>query len=204
VAVEDADLPLLLALGGGAARNGIWAALALPQLGALAAADAGLDLDCGLWVDHPGSDWPQVLAVLMEAVPVVLIGSLGRPAERITHRIAALQRRTGAVLLVAGPWEGAQVRLRVAEAVWEGVSAGHGLLRGRRVRVVAAGRGVPGAGRSTVLWLPGPDGVTGVAYGPATGTPVPDRTPLPADASLPDGTALPGRTPLPDVLSGSG
>ncbi|WP_329180260.1 hypothetical protein [Streptomyces sp. NBC_01477] len=158
VAVEDADLPLLLALGAGAARNGTWAALGLPQLGALAAADAGLDLEYGLWVDRPGGDWPQVLAVLMEAVPVVLVGPLGRPGERTARRIAGLQRRMGAVLLVAGPWSGAQVRLRVTEAAWEGVGAGHGLLRGRRVRVRSAGRGAAAAGRSAVLWLPGPDG----------------------------------------------
>ena len=46
-----------------------------------------------------------------------------------------------AVLLVAGAWEGAQVRLRVTSQAWAGVGRGNGRLRGRRVRVMADGRG---------------------------------------------------------------
>jgi hypothetical protein len=41
------------------------------------------------------------------------------------------------------------------------------------VRVVATGRGVPGAGRSSVLWLPGSDGVARAAGEPAGGEPLP-------------------------------
>ncbi|MHA6757316.1 hypothetical protein [Streptacidiphilus sp. PAMC 29251] len=158
VSVEDADLPVLLALAGPAAAEGTWAAVGLPRLGAAAAVDAGLDLARGLWVDRPGRDWPQVLGVLLEAVPLVLLASPGRVAPRTGQRLAALQRRTGAVVLVAGPWDGAQIRLRVAARAWEGVQAGHGLLRRRRVQIVATGRGAAANGGSATAWLPGPDG----------------------------------------------
>lgn len=167
------DLPLLLALAAesartvGAERGGSWATVGLPQLGALAAVDAGLDLGAGMWVDQPGRRWPEVVATALEAVSVVLLGlpaplrTAGQAAvpERTVRRVGALLRRSGSVLLVAGPWPGAEVRLRVSQAAWEGVSSdGYGLLRGRRTRVTATGRGVPGAERGVELWLPGPLG----------------------------------------------
>ncbi|MFC1415806.1 hypothetical protein [Streptacidiphilus cavernicola] len=156
--MDDADLPLLLALAAGGAAEDPWAVVGLPHLGALAAADSGLDLRSGLWVPHPGRDWPQVLGVLLEAVPLVLLGPLGRLADRTARRLAALQRRTGSVLLVAGPWPGAHTRLRVTKSAWEGVGAGHGVLSRRRVTVAATGRGQSAAGRSAAMWLPGPNG----------------------------------------------
>lgn len=176
VASTCGDLPLLLALAAeasravGAERGGAWAVVGLPQLGALAAADAGLDLGAGMWVDQPGRRWPEVVATAVEAVPVVLLGlpagvrGVGRAAgqgsvpDRTVRRVGALLRRSGAVLLVAGHWPGAEVRLRVSQAVWEGVdSEGYGLLRGRRTRVAVSGRG---AERGGELWLPGPQGVS--------------------------------------------
>lgn len=167
VAVEDADLPLLLALAAGAAGSALWAVVGLPQLGGLAAADAGLDLDRGLWVDAPGDQWAQTVAVVAESVPVVLLGSPGRVPERTGRRLSAVLRRTGAVLLVAGPWEGAAVRLRVGRSAWEGVGSGHGLLQRRRVEVHGWGRGAASAGSSTVVWLPGPDGQIAAVQRPA-------------------------------------
>lgn len=158
VAVEDRDLPLLLALAAGAAGDGLWAAVGLPQLGALAAAEAGLSLESGLWVDTPGDQWAHALSVVVESVPVVMLASPGSVPERTGRRLAAVLRRSGAVLLVAGPWEGAQVRLRVARSAWAGVGAGHGLLTGRRAEVRAWGRGAAGAGAAAVVWLPGPSG----------------------------------------------
>jgi len=62
------------------------------------------------------------------------------------------------VLLVAGDWDGAQVRLLVTDQEWTGIGAGHGRLRARRARVVADGRGAAARSRAEWLWLPGPDG----------------------------------------------
>jgi len=147
-----------------------WAVVGLPSLGALAARDAGLDAGAGLWVDAPGGRWPQVVSLLVSAVPVILLGAPGAVPGRVVRRVAGQVRANGAVLLVAGPWDGADLRLRVAEARWDGLGAGHGVLRRRRVVVEASGRGVPGgAPRRTELWLPDPAGAT---------APVMDREPV--------------------------
>ncbi|MEO3976883.1 hypothetical protein [Streptomyces sp. CAU 1734] len=154
-----ADVPLLLALAAEASAGSAgWAAVGLPGLGPGAAADAGLELGAGMWVDDPGRRWPQVLATVLEAVPVVMVGVVPPVPERVTRRLAAVMRRSGAVLLAAGSWEGAAVRLNVTTAVWDGVGTGSGILRGRRVTVVAAGRGEAARPRRAEMWLPGPDG----------------------------------------------
>lgn len=163
VSVPD-DLPLLLALASVAAdQGGGWAAVGLPGLGALAARGAGLDLGTGMWIDAPGRRWPEVVATVLEAAPVVLLGPLGRVPERAGRRLEALLRRSGAVLLVAGPWPRAQLRLQVTEAAWEGVGRGHGVLVRRRARVVVSGRGAAaGMPQAAWLWLPGGDGSVSV------------------------------------------
>lgn len=169
------DMPLLLALAAEASRTAVgWAAVGLPQLGALAAEAAGLDLASGMRIDAPGRHWAQVLVTVAEAVPVVLVGPLGAVPDRIARRLAAVLRRSGSILLAAGPWQSAEARLQVVSAVWEGVGDGHGLLRGRRVRVAAAGRGAAAAPRYAEMWLPGPDGAVApvlnesdTAYGPS-------------------------------------
>jgi hypothetical protein len=153
------DMPLLLALAAQtAAGTAGWAAVGLPQLGALAAESAGLDLARGMRIDHPGDRWGQVLAIALEAVPVVLVGSPGPVNSQTGRRLGAVLRRSGSVLLAADRWEGAEVRLRVVTAAWDGVGLGHGLLRGRRVTVAATGRGAADAHRYAEMWLPGPDG----------------------------------------------
>ncbi|MFE5958078.1 hypothetical protein [Streptomyces rubiginosohelvolus] len=157
------DLPLLLALAALAtAGTAAWAAVDVPELGALAAAQAGLELATGLVVADPGPRAAQVLGALLESVPVVLVGSAVRIPDRAVRRLRALMRRSGAVLLAQGGWPGAEVQLRVTSAGWEGVGQGHGLLHGRRVTVTAGGRGAAASPRQTELWLPGPDGQVGV------------------------------------------
>ncbi|MFF7174783.1 hypothetical protein [Streptomyces pseudovenezuelae] len=162
------DLPLLIALAAEAATDGgAWAAVGLPQLGGLAAADAGLDLACGLAVPEPGRRWPEVLATVCEAAPVVLLGPVGQVALRTSRRIAARLRRSGTTLLTWQDWPEAQLRLRVAEARWDGLGDGFGLLAGRRTRLVVAGRGAATQPRHAEVWLPGPDGAVQLIAGPA-------------------------------------
>ncbi|MFD0634232.1 hypothetical protein ACFQ9X_24455 [Catenulispora yoronensis] len=62
------------------------------------------------------------------------------------------------MLLVAGEWPGADVRLRLTESVWSGLGAGTGHLTGRRVTVAVDGRGAAGRERTARLWLPAADG----------------------------------------------
>jgi hypothetical protein len=102
-----------------------------------------------------------VVATLLDAFDVVLArppSSSGvGPAD--ARRLTARARERGAVLVVSGAWpEGAEVQLRVVAAGWEGVGQGHGRLRGRRVEVVAGGRGAAARERRASLWLPHPEG----------------------------------------------
>ncbi|MFC9916479.1 hypothetical protein [Streptomyces sp. NPDC127197] len=179
------DVPLLLALAAEASRGTAgWAAVGLPELGALAAGAAGLDLASGMRIDDPGRGWAQVLATVLEAVPVVLVGAVGAVPDRVARRLAAVLRRSGSVLLSVDRWQGAEVRLQVVAASWDGVGQGYGLLRGRRVTVAATGRGAAASPRYAEMWLPGPGGVIApvqrrgsipspaLAVAPAEGRPV--------------------------------
>ncbi|MFC7733401.1 hypothetical protein [Actinomadura keratinilytica] len=136
----------------------------MPDFGVLAAAEMGAEPERLLLVDEPGERWPDVVAALVEAVDLVLLRPPAPPAGAAVRRLSALVRKHGCVLALSGPyerqWPGVQLRLRVAEAEWEGVGDGHGLLSARLARVVADGRG---GGRSAWVWLPGPDGTVTAA-----------------------------------------
>ncbi len=148
-----------LALAAGASAAGAWCAVVgLPQLGVAAAADTGLNPDRMLLIPEPGPNWPQVVASLLDGCELVLLRPPGRLPAQARRRLEATVRRFGGVLLVAGDWDGAQVRLLVTDQEWTGIGAGHGRLRARRARVVADGRGAAARSRAEWLWLPGPDG----------------------------------------------
>lgn len=155
---------LALSLLAEASAAGSWCGVVgMPECGVVAAAGMGCDLERLLLVDEPKERWVDVVATLLEAVDVVLVRPPVRPPSGVVRRLAALARRSGACLVVAGGWEGSMVRLRVASALWTGVGHGHGHVRGRRVKVVAEGRGGGGRPRSAWLWLPGPDGTVSSA-----------------------------------------
>jgi hypothetical protein len=161
---------LCLALAAGPVAAGAWCAAAgIPELGVAAAAGAGLDPARLLLVPGLGPNWPQVVISLLDGCDLVVLRPPDRAPAQARRKLEAAVRRHGAVLLVAGDWDGAQVRLRVAAQEWGGIGQGHGRLRWRRAQVVADGRG--GWSRSTArwLWLPGPDGVVTAV----TGEPVP-------------------------------
>ncbi len=150
---------LCLALAAGPVASGAWCAAAgVAELGVAAAADAGLDPARLLLIPDLGSHWAQVVASLLDGCDLVLLRSPERPSAQVRRKLEAAVRRYGAVLLVAGDWDGAQVRLRITSQSWAGIGAGHGRLRGRRVQVVADGRGGWSRPQARWLWLPGPDG----------------------------------------------
>jgi hypothetical protein len=135
---------LLLALLAGPSGVGSWTAVVgLPSLGAVAAAEAGIDLGRCALVPAPGPTWATVVAALLDALDVVAVatgsGLRGRAAD--ARRLAARARERGSVLVVAGAWEGADVRLSVASSSWTGLGRGHGRLCDRTLEVVAEGRG---------------------------------------------------------------
>lgn len=167
---------LALALLAGASAAGSWcAAVGLPSLGVVAAAEMGIALDRFPLVAAPSQpdEWAWAVAALIDAVDVVLARPPGPVREAHARRLAAKVRERSAVMvLTGGSWPGADVRLAVTGAAWEGVGQGDGRLRARRVDVVGAGRGAAGREKRVALWLPGPDGAVATAAATTSSEPV--------------------------------
>ena len=162
---------LALALAAGASADGVWCGIAgVPEAGMLAAAGLGLDAERTLLVPDPGHAWPQVVASLLDGCELVLLRPPAqvpqealRPGPQVRQRLEATLRRGRGVLLVAGDWPGAQVRLRVLTQGWTGLGDGHGRLRACCAQVMADGRGEAAVARTRWLWLPAEDGRVTVA-----------------------------------------
>ena len=152
---------LALALVAEASAAGSWvAAVGLPDLGIVAAAETGVVLERLALVPAPGSRaWPTVVAALLDAIDVVLVRSPpGLPSAQ-ARRLVARARERGAVLVPFGPWsEPADLRLAVTASTWHGLGQGHGSLCSRLAEVVATGRGAATRERRVLLWLPSSDG----------------------------------------------
>ena len=179
VAVAEFGL-LCLALAAAASADGAWCGIAgIPEAGVLAAAALGLDAGRTLLVPEPGPSWPQVVASLLDGCEIVLLRPPARAPAQIRQRLEATLRRGRGVLVVAGGWPGAQLRLRVVSQRWTGLGDGHGRLRACCAEVAADGRGEAARARTRWLWLPGEDG--GVALA--------DPGDLPFDVQEPPGAA---------------
>jgi hypothetical protein len=172
---------LALALTVSVTRGGAWvAAVGLPSLGLVAAAQLGAALERVALVPSAGEQWPVVAAALLDSVDMLLLAPQGRVHAGDARRLAARARERGAVLVVlpgtgsaAGRWpEAVDVCLTVDAARWGGLDGGAGHLRSRLVEVVATGRRAAGRPRHQQVWLPAPDGgiATAQARGPAAVT----------------------------------
>ena len=161
---------LALALVAGASAAGSWvAAVGLPDLGIVAAAEAGIALERLALVPAPGARaWPTVVAALLDAVDVVLVRSPARLPAAQARRLAARARERGAVLVPIGAWsQPADLRLAVTSSTWQGLGQGHGHLRARQAEVSISGRGAATRERRFLLWLPSPDGTITLMEPPA-------------------------------------
>jgi hypothetical protein len=166
VAVADGpgSTSLLLALLATASAAGAWVGVVgRPQLGLVAAAEAGVRLDRLALVPHPGTDLLAVTSALLDGLDVVAVAGAAQAGVRAAdrQRLAARARQRGAVLLPLGQWPGADTELTCTDPHWLGLGAGAdggGRLRARRVEVQAHGRGIALQGHCTRLLLPGPDG----------------------------------------------
>jgi len=145
----------------GPSQAGSWcAAVGLPSLGLVAAAEVGIALERFPLIARPGEEWPAVVAALFDAVDLVLVSLPRHVRTGDARRLVAKARERGTVLVTTGPSHAlaADVRLTVERTEWEGLGQGHGHLRARRLDVVATGRGAAAHERRTSLWLPSPDG----------------------------------------------
>jgi hypothetical protein len=151
---------LALALLAAASAPGGWGALVgVPELGLLAAAEAGVPLERCLFVPHPGTAWPQTVALALQGVDLVVGRPPGRLSAAQARGLHARARHHGSllVLLESPGWpEPPEITLEITGATWHGVEAGHGHLRARRCQIRRSGRRAAGEPSTTTVWLPGP------------------------------------------------
>ena len=154
-----------LALVAGSSAAGTWcAAVGMPALGAVAAAELGVDLARLALVPAAGPQWATVAAALLDALDIVIVQPHSPVRSADARRLSARVRERGSVLLVLEPagrtkWpEAPRVRVRVEGGRWQGLGRGHGRLTARQVEMVVDGRGTASRERRAKLWLPAPSG----------------------------------------------
>lgn len=139
-----------------AGPTGCWSALVgMPGLGLPAAAEMGVDLSRVVLIPDPGADALQVVSILIDGVDLVAVAlpSAVRPAPARQRVIGGRLRQRGSVLLVLGPWPGADLVLTARPVGWHGLGRGHGRLRDRELAVRVGGRRAAGPGTRVDLLL---------------------------------------------------
>ncbi|OYO07562.1 hypothetical protein CGZ94_07655 [Enemella evansiae] len=156
-AVHQVDnLALALALLAGPARAGDWVAVVgLPELGYLAAEEAGLRLDRTIVIPDPGADWLSVLAELTDLTGLVLTRPAGRLNQSQAERFRARLRRRGSALLSCGGWPRSEANYSLRSSRWVGLGHGAGHLTARRAEIEVRRPGRPV--HHCPVWLPGAD-----------------------------------------------
>lgn len=152
---------MLAVIAAATQQSAAWtAAIAMPDLGCLAAAEHGIDLKRLGLIPQPGAHWPTVTAALIDGFDVVAI----RPPSPLTapehRRLAARIRQRGALLVATTPWDNPDVTLRVTHQQWHGLGQGTGRLKYRNVTLTIDGRSALTRSRQIELWLPAPTGET--------------------------------------------
>lgn len=187
------SMTLAMAMLSAPSAAGSWCAVVgVPEFGAQAAAAYGIALDRLVLVPEPGDQWLAVTAALLDVLPLVVLKPSGRIGDADAGRLAARLRKREAALIALGDWPGSEAKLEIVRSEWEGIGAGHGILRRRRVEVAVESRGM--RTRSRWIDLPGPDaGATvGEAIEQLPAAPLP--TAWPELAPVPTLTAVPTRS----------
>lgn len=183
--VVTGSTSLVLTMLAHACRHGAWAAaVGRPDLGLLAAAQAGVDLARLAVIPDPGAQAATVVAALLDGIDVVVVGAAAVLTDTERRRLSARARERGTVLLPTCAWPGAGTVLSVQEQGWTGVGAGEGRLRSHRLRVLRSGRGGAAVPRSLDVVLP--------LGAPRPDGPMPGRGPVTVPAAL----AVEARTDL--------
>ena len=176
--VVTGSTSLVLALLATSQGSSDWLAfVGAPDVGMLAAVDAGVALERVALVPRTGDDPVGVIAALLDGMTYVVIGPDARLTASERRRLLARARERGSGLVSMSPWEQAAARLDVVEHRWSGVDGGGGYLRRCELDVARTARGV--TDRWTVT-LPMPAGplVDAVAGHARPATPSAGRGPL--------------------------
>lgn len=140
---------------------GSWAAvIGLPGFGIEAASNMGVPLGRLALVPHPGSDWREITAALLDSIDLVLLTPPIRCRAGDARKLAARARQRRSVLVICpleesavhasssspdAAWpESADIDLAVTSTDWLGLRSGHGRLRSRTLSIAASGRRLAG------------------------------------------------------------
>jgi hypothetical protein len=133
---------LLLALLAEPTAWGLWAAaVGLPDLGLVVAAELGVDLDRLALVPDVGERPGSVLGALTDGFDLIALNAGAVPEEALRRRVTTRVRHRGAVLLVDGDWPGASLTLAARLVAWYGLDGGHGYLASYELEIRAGGKG---------------------------------------------------------------
>jgi hypothetical protein len=159
-----AAMSLALGLVTAATAAGSWlAVVGVPTLGLEAAEELGIPLERVVRVDpgerSNGAVWAELMAAVVDGFEVVITRVPASVPAGLAHKMQRRLQARDAVMVALGPPGPIvpAVELHATHPRWDGVDAGAGYLRGRRVTVTATGRRVPRPRRAE-LWLPGRDG----------------------------------------------
>ncbi|WP_228493609.1 MULTISPECIES: hypothetical protein [unclassified Rathayibacter] len=152
------SMSLAMGLLAGPSSQGSWCAVVgVPDFGAEAAAEWGIDLGRLVLVPAPAEHWLTVTAALVDVLTVVLTRPPSSVSPADVSRLGARLRQRGAALIVLGDWPQAEARLSIRSSRWEGLGAGHGYLRTREALIDVVGRSGTRA-RTARITLPSGDG----------------------------------------------
>jgi hypothetical protein len=146
-ALEAAALRNAITLAAGVVPHDGWvAAVGLPSVGVLAAAEVGLALDHLVFFAVPPGQkhWGTVSVAAVDAFDVVVLAVPARPRLAEVRRLVGRARERGTTIIATGAgasaW-GGEARVNTAAVDWEGLGCGYGTLRECRVTIELDGRG---------------------------------------------------------------
>lgn len=98
--------------------------MGIPDLGLVAAHEAGIDLSQLALIPNPGADLVAVTAALLDGLDLVAVAGTQRLRGGDRQRLTARARQRGAVLVATDDWPGADVELGLTHGGggWDGLS----------------------------------------------------------------------------------